>query len=214
MITHHPGEELLIAYAAGASDEAVSLIVATHLALCPECRDLVAAAEGAGGALLDDLSPLEISGGALQSVLGRLEDAVAVTAASPPTRNGFKAPEPLRSYLGRDLDGVDWISLSGGISYHPILKSGQSSAQLVRSTPGHGVSMHTHKGEEFSLVLTGGFTDPTGHYLRGDVQTGTPELTHHPITDEGEDCIVLAVNDAPLKFSNPLMTLLSKLHGF
>ena len=38
MIHHHPGEELLLAYAAGASDEALSLIVATHMAYCATCR--------------------------------------------------------------------------------------------------------------------------------------------------------------------------------
>jgi putative transcriptional regulator len=214
MITHHPGEELLIAYAAGASDEAISLIAATHLALCPGCRRVVADAESVGGMLFDDLPPADLPDAALDSVLTRLDEPEQQIARAPAVKNGFKAPEPLRSYLGGDLDSVRWTNLSGGISYYPILKSGRSSAQLVRSTPGHGVNMHTHKGEEFSLVLTGGYTDPTGHYLRGDVQTGTPELTHHPIADEGEDCIILAVNDAPLKFTNPLMTILSKLYGF
>lgn len=214
MITHHPGEELLIAYAAGASDEAVSLIVATHLALCPNCRQTVSYAESTGGTLLDDLPPDPLPDAALDSVLARLDEVDPQVAPSTVMRNGFRAPEPLRSYLGGDLDGVRWINLSGGISYHPILKSSRSAAQLVRSAPGYGVSLHTHKGEEFSLVLTGGYTDPTGHYLRGDVQTGTPELTHHPIADEGEYCIILAVNDAPLKFRNPLMTLISRLYGF
>jgi len=31
MIHHHPDDELLLAYASGAADEAVSLIVATHM---------------------------------------------------------------------------------------------------------------------------------------------------------------------------------------
>ncbi len=63
--THHPGEELLLAHASGAADEALSLIVGTHLALCPECRGKVARMETLGGALLSDIAPVAVSDGAL-----------------------------------------------------------------------------------------------------------------------------------------------------
>jgi putative transcriptional regulator len=49
---HHPPEELLLDYAAGSADEPTSLTLATHLTLCPECRDTVARFESVGGALL------------------------------------------------------------------------------------------------------------------------------------------------------------------
>jgi putative transcriptional regulator len=214
MIAHHPGEELLIAYAAGASGEAVSLIVATHLALCPECRQEVASAERAGGTLLDDLDPAPLSDSALANVMSRLNGAEAKPAARTAQPNGFQAPEPLRSYLDGDLDSVRWTPVTRGIAYRPLLKRRGLNAKLIRSKPGHGISLHTHKGEEYSLVLTGGYTDPTGHYMRGDVQTATPDLLHHPVADEGEDCIILAVADAPLRFRNPFVAVLAKLMGY
>lgn len=37
-VRHHIGDDLLLSYAAGTLDEASSLLVATHLALCPHCR--------------------------------------------------------------------------------------------------------------------------------------------------------------------------------
>jgi putative transcriptional regulator len=214
MIAHHPGEELLVAYAAGASDEAVSLLVATHLALCPACRRAVANAERAGGALLDDLAPAPLSDGALENVLLRLNGTEAKPPSAQPPRNGFNAPEPLRSWLGGDLDSVRWIPITRGLARRPILKRNGTMAQLVRSKPGHGIGWHTHKGEELSLVLTGGFSDATGHYRRGDVQTGTPALLHRPVADAGEDCITLAVATAPLSFRNPLIGALAKLMGY
>ncbi len=214
MIRHHPGAELLVAYAAGASDEPMSLIVATHLALCPDCRREVANAEHAGGALLDDLAPAPLSDSAVASVMARLNGAEAKPASAQTPRNGFKAPEPLRSYLGGDLDSVRWIPVTRGLAYRPILARNGTVAQLVRSKPGHGIGLHTHKGEELSLVLTGGFSDTTGHYLRGDVQTASPALLHHPVADEGEDCITLAVANAPLAFRNPFVGLLAKLIGY
>jgi putative transcriptional regulator len=213
MISHHPDAELLIAYAAGASHEAVSLIVATHLALCPECRREVSHAERAGGALLEDLDPVAVSDAALANTMSRL-NAVETPAPAPTREHSFKAPEPLRSYLGGDLDSVRWKAVTRSLSCRPLLKRNGTSAQLIRSKPGHGISLHTHKGEEFSLVLTGGYTDPTGHYLRGDVQTATPDTVHHPIADDGEACIILAVADAPLAFRNPLVGLLAKLMGY
>ena len=41
-LAHHPEEDLLLAYAAGGTDAAISLILATHLTFCPECRAGVA----------------------------------------------------------------------------------------------------------------------------------------------------------------------------
>jgi putative transcriptional regulator len=214
-ITHHVGEELLLAHASGAADEAVSLIVATHLAFCPQCRNKVAKMEALGGAILSDIQPEQVSDSALQSVLGRLD----LTSMEKPTPRAappkpFAAPEPLRSYLGGDLDRVRWMPVGPGISYKPLFRRGPLRAQLIRSRAGRGVGTHTHGGEEFTLVLTGGFTDTTGHYRRGDLQSTDPSVLHRPLADEGEDCIVLAVSDAPLQFRSAAVGLLGKIFGF
>ena len=42
---HHPGDEHLLDYASGAAPHGLSLLVATHLTLCPECRRKVDAME-------------------------------------------------------------------------------------------------------------------------------------------------------------------------
>ncbi|HEY2069966.1 MAG TPA: ChrR family anti-sigma-E factor [Rhizomicrobium sp.] len=211
--THHPGEELLLAHASGAADEALSLIIGTHLALCPECRGKVARMETLGGAILLDMAPVAVSDGALQSVLSRLDDAPVTRRATLPP-GPFAAPEPLRSYLGGDLNAVRWTHVTPGISYKTLFGSGASPAQLIRSRPGKGVGHHTHLGEELTLVLTGGFTDETGHYRRGDLQTADDTILHRPLADPGEDCIVLAVRDAPLRFRSTAVALIAKLFGF
>ncbi|HTQ13573.1 MAG TPA: ChrR family anti-sigma-E factor [Rhizomicrobium sp.] len=213
--THHPSDEFLLAHAGGVADEALSLIVATHLALCPACRQKVARMETAGGAMLEDLAPEALSGGALASVLSKL-DGTPAERRKPASgaRAHWTAPEPLRSYLGGDLGEVRWTSMSSGISYKPLFKRGKTAARLIRSRPGRGVGVHTHKGEELTLVLTGGYTDQTGHYLRGDLQAADGTLDHRPIADEGEDCIVLAVCDAPLKFRARTIGLIARFFGF
>jgi putative transcriptional regulator len=211
-IQHHPGDELLLSYAAGAIDEAMSLVLATHLALCPQCRRTVAEAEAAGGAILEDDQPVLLSDGALQSVLSRLDAAPAAKPAAP--LGAFTAPEPLRSYLGGDLDRIKWTNLAGGIYFKPLFQRGKSRTYLIRSKAGCGVGWHTHRGEELTLCLTGGYTDETGRYARGDLQSTTPDILHRPVADEGEDCIVLAMSDARLKFSSPIVALIGRWFGF
>ncbi|MGL1147904.1 zf-HC2 domain-containing protein, partial [Vibrio parahaemolyticus] len=68
-IVHHPSNSLLLDYAAGTLDEASSLLIATHLTLCPHCRREVAAAEAIGGSLLDDLPAAPLRPGALDAVM-------------------------------------------------------------------------------------------------------------------------------------------------
>jgi putative transcriptional regulator len=211
-VTHHPAEELLIAYAGGAADEGISLVIATHLALCPMCRRTVASAEAAGGALLSEMAPAPLGNAALNNVMSRLDEQVKQGAVSAPKSVIF--PEPLRSYLGGDLQNVKWVSITKGISMKPVFRHGATRVQLIRSLPGAGVGIHSHRGEELTLVLEGGFTDTTGHYLRGDLQTADPSLTHRPMADEGGPCISLAVTGARLRFTSPLVGLLAKFYGF
>jgi len=211
-ITHHPEDSLLFSYAAGSADEGRSLAVATHLTFCPRCRKAVAEAEAAGGVLFADAEPQALHGNALANVLSRLDEKFEVPPRQVNTKSSL--PEPLRSYVGRELEDVRWNKIGFGISYKPLLRRGASNLQLIRSESGRGVGVHTHGGEELTLVLAGGFTDVTGHYVRGDFQTTTSDILHAPLADEGEDCIVLAVTDAPLRFANFGVALLGRLFGF
>ena len=171
--------------------------------------------EQIGGALLADVAPVEMSAASLPSVMARLDDVAEDTAPraadlSPP----LIAPEPLRSYIHGDMDRVRWIPVGPGVSYRPLIVRGAERVQLIRTAPGAGVGTHTHRGEELTLVLTGGFTDVTGSYRRGDLQTTTPEIVHRPVTDDDGYCITLAMTDARLKFANPVVGLLGRLFGF
>jgi putative transcriptional regulator len=211
-IAHHLNDELLLRYATGQTDEGVSLIVATHLALCPQCRRGVTDAEAVGGAMLEDEKSVPLDSDALRSVLSRLDTA---PAAKPQAECGtFVAPEPLRSYIGGDLDKVKWTDLFGGMYFKPLFKRGKSRVYLIRSKAGSGTGWHTHSGEELTLCLTGGYTDETGQYARGDLQITTPEVLHRPVADEGEDCIVLAVSEGRLKFSNFVVGVIGRWFGF
>jgi putative transcriptional regulator len=212
-ITHHPSDELLFDYGAGALSEAWSLAVATHLALCPQCRHDVDDVEALGGELLEGLAPVPVSRSAFDDVIARLdsEDAPEQPTARVP---GHVLSQPLRGYLGSDADGLDWQRLGLG-AYHILIPTGDTgiTARLLRIPAGRPVPTHTHGGLELTLVLSGAFSDATGHFGRGDLQEADETLEHQPHATPGEDCICLAITDAPLRFSSFAARLVQPLLG-
>jgi putative transcriptional regulator len=211
-ITHHPGDELLLSYALGASSEPLSLLIATHLSFCATCRSSIRDMEAAGGAMLSDVEPAAMNARALQTVLSRLDDTV-LDLARPPKASG-DVPLALRAYVGNEFARAPWVAVTPGLAHLPLLTRGATRARLIRAKPGAAVSRHSHRGEEWTLVLTGSYHDETGVYRPGDVQSTTPEIFHRPIADEGPVCINLAVTDAPLVFKELLPSIIGRLFGF
>jgi putative transcriptional regulator len=216
---HHPPEELLLDYAAGSADEPTSLTLGTHLALCPECRDAVARFESVGGALLEEIEPVALAPDALDCLLARLDEQVpaSLPQASPVSGASHPLPEPLRSYVGDDLDAIHWKRVIRGVEQADIAVSGRAGrvkARLLRIRPGIKIPRHTHAGTELTLVLAGGFTDGAGHYLRGDLSFSDGEVDHSPVADEDGECICLTVTDAPLRLTGPLLRLLNPFVKF
>lgn len=209
---HHPDQGLLLEYAGGGAPQAVALAVATHLAFCAPCRDAVRFAESLGGALLEDGAPAPLSAAAKAGVLQRLDDPAPAPTPLVPTRDG--TPSPLRAFLGHDLSEVSWRRIGPKLAYVPLQRRSGVAMRLLRGAPGADVGRHSHRAQEYTLVLAGGFSDETGSYGPGDFQAASPELTHNPVADPGEDCINLAVTTAPLRFEGVIPALAAKLFGF
>ena len=218
-IHHHPSDELLLDYSTGALGETWSLAIATHLALCPLCRGAVADMEALGGSLLTDLPPEPMSAGAIDAVMARLDEGVAAdgavpVSAPPPDAATAILPQPLRGYVGGDVGDIQWQRLGLG-AYQLIVPTADDgvTARLLRIPAGRPMPTHTHRGLELTLVLAGAFSDATGHYGRGDLQEADDSLEHKPHAAPGEDCICLAVTDAPLRFRSVAARILQPLIG-
>ena len=204
-IDHHPSEELLLDYATGALDEGWSIALATHLALCPDCRQKVAELEAIGAAFMVTAAPTPVTK-TLHAALSSFSDGDVETGVSVPENIGstsFIFPEPLRSYIGGDLDRVPWRRLGLGV-YQCVIPTGDkhSVSRLLRIPTGKPVPSHSHSGLELTLVLSGAFSDETGHFGRGEFQEADETLERQPHARAGEDCSWLAVTDAPLRFSS------------
>lgn len=209
-ITHHLTDELIMAYSAGSLPEAVNLIVASHVSLCDSCRAAVEGYDALGGALLDRADTVAVGEDCLAATLGRIKQDPAPEA---PRRRDPIAPAPLLDYLGGGLDAVKWRPVGMGVKQAVLQTSPEATARLLYIPAGAAVPDHGHNGLELTLVLKGAFEDAEGRFARGDIEVADAELDHMPVADISEDCICLAVTDAPLRFKGWLPRLAQPFLG-
>ena len=207
-IRHHLEEDTLFAYAAGDLPEAFNLIIAAHVSLCDTCRAVVESYDALGGAIMEDAPAEALAEDSLPRTLALLDtlpDMAARPAAAPGT-----FPAPLRDYAGGDLGSVRWKGIGMGVKQAILPTSGAATARLLMIPAGAKIPDHSHEGTEMTLVLQGAFRDAEDRFARGDIEVADGSVSHTPVADIGEDCICLAVTDAPLKFKSFLPKLAQK----
>jgi putative transcriptional regulator len=198
-IRHHLSDQLLMAYAAGQLPEAFSLVVATHVSLCDDCRAQLASFDAVGGALIEVVAEFSMGEDALAAALARINGLDQPKRPAPRRASGV-LPGPLAEYVGGDLSEVRWRRVGGGVK-QAILPTGKdATARLLFIPAGTAVPDHGHRGLELTLVLQGAFADDRDRFGRGDVEIADEEMEHTPVAMAGEDCICLAATDAPLRF--------------
>lgn len=202
-------EALLASYAAGALPAALHALVASHLDLSATNRPYVRALEAAAGRALEGGEgtapplPAVVHRDAKLAAIFALEaDPAPAPAEVAPSSDVL--PAPLARFVGRALADIPWRRLLPGVRVYRVGRSGAGHAALLWVRAGGQLPMHTHEGSETTLLLTGGFSDVTGHYRRGDIALADPEVDHHPVADKDEDCLCFVVTDAPLRLTGPI----------
>ena len=110
-------------------------------------------------------------------------------------------PRPLRDYLPAPLEQLRWRSYGVAAEVELPIRAPGYRTTLIRVRAGRMVPQHTHEGTELTVVLEGAFHDETGHYGRGELVIADSSLDHRPVADEAQDCLCLAVTDAPLRLT-------------
>ncbi|WP_037314322.1 ChrR family anti-sigma-E factor [Ruegeria halocynthiae] len=206
-IKHHLTDDLLMAYAAGSLPEAFDLMVATHLSLCDHCRAQAESFDAVGGCVLQDQDTSDSMGdGALAATMALIAQGAPV---AKPVRPGCSVlPAPLQDYVGGDVNDIRWRRIGMGVKQAILPTTRDATARLLFIPAGAAVPDHSHNGVELTMVLQGAFSDEVDHFIRGDVEIADEDLHHMPTADITEDCICLAVTDAPLKFNKLVPRLL------
>ncbi|MEX0306268.1 MAG: ChrR family anti-sigma-E factor [Ruegeria sp.] len=199
-IKHHLTDDLLMAYAAGTLPEAFDLMVATHMSLCDHCRARAESFEAVGGCVLQEQdASASMSDGSLAATMALI--AQGAPRAKPARPSCAVLPTPLQDYVGGDVSAIKWKPVGMGVKQAILPTTSEATARLLFIPAGAAVPDHSHNGIELTMVLQGAFSDEIDRFARGDVEIADQSIHHTPTADISEDCICLAVTDAPLKFS-------------
>lgn len=200
-INHHLTDAIMMAYSAGSLPEAFELVIATHISLCDECRSRMHEFDAIGGSVMEQSDVAELDEGSFESTMARITNGD--WSVDEPAIRAPKGlfPEPLRDYVGGDVDSVNWRKIGGGVQQAILKTSGDATVRLLKIPGGVAVPDHGHNGTELTLVLQGAFRDETDRFGPGDVEVANEDMEHQPVAEDGLDCICLAATDAPLKFN-------------
>lgn len=199
-MTHHVPSSLLFDYATGALPEGPALAVSTHLFFCGACLAAVRRLEDVGAAVLQTLEPVAVDSDLLSRTLARLDDDdVNEHAIEPKDEARGSLPPVLRPYLATAPSRARWRFAAPHVREVRLpLVDATHRASLLRVAAGRPVPRHTHRGVEYTVVLSGGFVDRGEAYRRGDFSVADPSVEHSPVAMEDAECLCLAVLDAPV----------------
>lgn len=239
MLKHHPSPELLADYVAGGMRLSHSLCLATHLELCPKCREYVHRLNTLGGCLFQQqtgsTSCMKQLKNKVLATLDQHSDTEAVGSCSNfgvgTSSSDFDTslkyrhsdntvPRPLQQFFNEEkaYSSLSWVTLSPSIKVATLLKDKDGTQiALTRVKPGGKMPHHSHTGDELTVVLQGSFSDESGIYRRGDFVYRDVKDRHKPVVTNDAECICLMVLDAPIQFTGwftrVLNPFLRKNHG-
>jgi len=189
-------------YAAGSLSEGMSLLVASHLTYCPDCRRKVAGYEAIGAAGLSETQTRDVAAPSLEKALAELDRPDRAPSVQPDS--GSPLPAPIRHELGERFDDIGWKFRMPGLHERELSGFAGEHVSLLRVRPGTGMLHHTHEGEEATLILTGIMQDGDRVYRKGDVAMADHNDDHNPRVVGDEVCYCLIVMTGGMKFTGPM----------
>lgn len=186
---HHPSDDILTAYAAGALEPGFGLVVGAHVEVCAQCRARVGVFEAISGAALETLSQEAVGEDALEKVMARLDTLAAPARAAD--------PRPLIERLS--LKRKKWVAPGVWVAGVDTPHAPQNRVYLLSVAAGGLTARHEHSGAEFCTVLKGAYRDELGIFAAGDFAAAESELNHQPIVHGEEACVCLFATEGRLK---------------
>jgi putative transcriptional regulator len=170
------------------------------------------AAEAISSAMFEAEQPADMSPDALAMAFAAIEKGGAPQQAAIAYPELIKLPAVLVDAIRAAETGAGWRQQGPGIRGLRLDVGGEARAEILRIEAGAATPRHTHKGQELTLCLIGGYSDGRGSYGPGDASVADSTVTHQPQADDDGACFVLAVTDAGLKFEG-ILGAIQKLIG-
>ena len=212
-------ETAIINYAAGKLTPARHALIACAIELNPDLAEFAALNTSVAASLLDEVKPVSLSPLFIGKVLETLSFGHPYDIANDHNpKRIMNAPPVSKGLVNRDvIKNMSWKSLIPGVAVRDVLgnrktKNGER-LYLLKVKGGMRMPEHTHQGEEWALILSGGYHVDGKTYKRGDLHFENETNSHAPVTCEGEDCICLAMTEAPLVMKGWVPKLVQKVVG-
>lgn len=200
----HPSSDQLIEFSSGTGSSALSIAISTHLHFCGECRVRVGELESTAAVLFEEQSsiPVEMEG------FDKLMSRIAAEPAAPKTvtkQEPTRFPPMIEKLINRDTEALDWRNPMKNLRVCRLMTDESGFILgLHHMKSGGRVPNHTHRGNEISVVIEGGFSDALGSYRPGDFIHLSTDHVHSPQADADGDCWLLSIVEAPVKLTGPL----------
>ena len=215
-ITHHPSETVLADFASSVLDEAAALVVAAHVAQCPECQKAVRQFEAIGGALLEDedvSEEMSVTADGLLDRAGPDGDASPMTdtahASAVPDADEVQSAPPVDRLINL-YEGGKWRWLGPGVHWRSISVPSDEGIRvfMLKARSGTSLPHHRHSGIEWTTVLEGAFEHAQGRFGPGDFDEADSSVEHEPVVAKGADCICLVAMNGRLELQGVIGRML------
>jgi putative transcriptional regulator len=206
---HHLRTSTLLDHAAGQLPAALSLVAASHLAWCRDCRKAADAAAPEGPKVPGGSAPAPEPG---QTVLQAMDRRPAADELA--TVGDFGLPMPLALCLdGCGLEDVAWRKVLPGVAVRELKLPGTTGQlRLVRMAPSRALPEHGHGSGELTLVLRGAYSDGLGRFTIGDIADLDGAAVHRPVADD-TGCICLVATATPPRYRSWFTRLWQRVTG-
>ncbi len=215
-IKHHPAAENLMSCSAGSMPDAFAAVMASHIVMCPQCRDDLTFLETVGAVLFETLNATPVTSSA--PVLDLRADEQYRGEAELSATVGGDVPAPLAVVIGHHFDAVAWHAVNPALSEYLInLPSAQfavprSQLRLLKVAANQSLPQSARSGSELTLVVRGSCSDAAGQYYPGDIAEFSNASEHAPIAG-ADGCICLVATDSKPNFSGETAGPLQSMNG-
>lgn len=216
---HTANEEWLASYSSGTLTPSKSLLIDCQMAIAPAIAAKINVYDEIGGAFIESAKGEDLSNDFLSRLSLALPDSdmpahdLSATARDQSRGAGW-IPSPLQKFLETSEIDLKWKKSAPGVERAPLLGEDGERLYLLKAKQGLKLPVHTHRGQEWTLILQGGYNVNGESYGVGDLHCEDENCVHQPIIDaHGEDCISLVVDEGALVFKNPIYKIIQPLLG-
>lgn len=216
---HTVDEEWLASYSVGGLSALKRLVISCQAEIQPTLLRRINQLDAVGGAFLETASRAALTDDftarlmmAIDENARSSEESVAIERPLDTDDVEGWMPSEMHKFLERSNLQLKWRNAGPGVMRASLVDDGVERLYFLKAKPGLTLPMHSHHGEEWTLILQGGYHVGTQGYVRGDLHREDETCTHQPIIDDdNEDCISLVVDEGRLRFTDPIMKILQPL---